>query len=78
MTVADLIAQAKSKAETSLTDGAVRDLRLLLEHNDSVSRTLRVSAEAAIKMLADEHGLKMARSTFDRIVKKTIGRGWGC
>lgn len=78
MGVADLIQQAKLKGLTDVPKGAVVDLKKLLAHNDTAPRNRRVSAEQAMKLLADEHGLQMARSKFDRIVKQYLGRGWGC
>lgn len=77
MGAADLIAAASTKGCNEVPKGALVDLKKLLAHNDTAPRNRRVNAEQAMKLLADEHGMRMSRSKFDRIVKQYLGRGWG-
>lgn len=77
MSVAHIIGEAKQKNTVSVPAGAAKDLKAFLAHNDASPRNKRVSAERVMAHLADEYGLAMGRTKFDRLVKQVVGRGWG-
>lgn len=52
------------------------ELEALMKHNAGAVRNQRVSAEAAIGMLAT-YGLRMARLKFEKLVLREFGRKWG-
>lgn len=70
MTVEKLITKA-SKAKPPFTATQLTELRKILEHNDSVPKTKKVSGEAA----AEHFG--MSYVSFMRAVKATLGRTFG-
>lgn len=76
--VDSLIEQATVSSLAEIPAAAIVDLKKVLAHNDSSPRNQRVNAEKVMKHLADEYGLTMGRSRFDRIVKRYLGRGFGC
>lgn len=77
MTVSAIIAAAKHKSTQVVPPGAVRDLKAFLAHNDASPRNKRVTADVVMSHLAAEYKMVMGRSTFDKLVKRVLGRGWG-
>lgn len=69
-----LIAKATA-AKDALPLAARIELQALMAHNAEAVRNQRVSAEAAIGMLAT-YGLKMARLKFDKLILREFGRKW--
>lgn len=79
-----LIAAAKVPSGLMLSPEARAALTTLAAHNDALPRHAsvgRVSARAAIAMLAEHYGVALAessRSTFDALVRRELGRrSWG-
>jgi hypothetical protein len=70
-----LIAKATA-AKDALPARARAELAALMEHNDGATQAQRVSADAALAMLATL-GVQMGRSKFDQVIKREFGRKWG-
>lgn len=73
---AQALIDATRKTTTSLDAETRADLAALLTHNDAAAKPQRVSAEAAIELLA-QRGVRMARSKFDKLIVREFGRKWG-
>jgi hypothetical protein len=73
-----LIAAAIASVSTGpqLPEGARRALEEIAAYNATAPRTHRVTRTAARKMLADEFGLVMGDSKFDKLVRLALGKGW--
>lgn len=72
-----LIAKASAGgANYNIPAPAKAELAKLLEHNDNAPHFQRVSALAAMEMLAS-FGVKLGRTKFDQVVQHNFGRAWG-
>ena len=72
---AALIAAAQSKSRApDPSPEALAELKALLDHNDASSRTYRVSAEAATKMLNGMGWAPRARRCLDDLCRRHFGR----
>lgn len=79
MSADDLISEARCKSGRLVeppSSEAVGELYKILQYNDSVPRSRRISRARALEMLRDEHGYTASSQTFDRWLREELDRGW--